>query len=571
MSPTYSEGKEKVLKRLSKELDSTRGTLSIIPFSRDGRLVGLEPQLAELEAKLLVGEQIKKVAIVGEGGTGKSQLALKFAYRTREKNKSCSIFWIDASDIDSLEQAYSGIARKLAISGWDDEKADVKQLVKSHLGMKSARQWLLIFDNADDLNLGSAKLSTPRSTNLIDYLPQSKLGYIIFTTTNSEIAEMLEPQTILEMQEMLPDTAQRMLGNYLIKPVSTSKQQEAMLLLKELSYLPLAIVQAAAYINVRNITLKDYRLRIIKERNEALELSNGLAKSKLQSYGIESPITMTTLISLDQIRKDNLLATQYLFLAACVDRKDVPLDFLETVSSREREDTVEVLNAYALITRRPAESAIDLHRLVHLATRNWLQNQEWLEEWTQKAILRLLEVFPDDNYGNRSKWRRLLPHANYALSYDLAEQESEGKISLIYKCAKALLDDGRYNESERLFGQVMETKMRVLGEKHPDTLTSMVYLASTFWNQGRWKEVEELEVRVIATNKRVLGEEHPDTLTSIYNLALTFKGRGRDEEAIGLISECIQRRTHVLGAGHPLTLYSIEVLDTWKLEDLDIN
>ena len=53
----------------------------------------------------------------------------------------------------------------------------------------------------------------------------------------------------------------------------------------------------------------------------------------------------------------------------------------------------------------------------------------------------------------------------------------------------------------------METRKRVLGEEHPNTLTSMGNLASTYRQQGRSKEAEELEVRVMETRKRVLGEE----------------------------------------------------------------
>jgi hypothetical protein len=34
----------------------------------------------------------------------------------------------------------------------------------------------------------------------------------------------------------------------------------------------------------------------------------------------------------------------------------------------------------------------------------------------------------------------------------------------------------------------METRKRVLGVEHPDTLTSMGNLASTYKNQGRWKQ-----------------------------------------------------------------------------------
>ena len=72
----------------------------------------------------------------------------------------------------------------------------------------------------------------------------------------------------------------------------------------------------------------------------------------------------------------------------------------------------------------------------------------------------------------------------------------------------------------------MESFKRVLSQEHPDTLTSMGNLASTFWKQGRWKEAEELEVPVMETRNRVLGQDHPDTLTSMGNLASTYLGQG---------------------------------------------
>lgn len=78
----------------------------------------------------------------------------------------------------------------------------------------------------------------------------------------------------------------------------------------------------------------------------------------------------------------------------------------------------------------------------------------------------------------------------------------------------------------------------------------MANLASTFWNQGRWKEAE-LEVQVMEASSRVLGEEHPDTLTSMDNLAFTMKVQGRHLEAIKLMAECVRLQIRVLGAEHP--------------------
>ena len=79
-------------------------------------------------------------------------------------------------------------------------------------------------------------------------------------------------------------------------------------------------------------------------------------------------------------------------------------------------------------------------------------------------------------------------------------------------------------EAEELEAQVMETRKRVLGREHPDTLASMGNLASIYWRQGQlqWKEAEELEVQVMETTKRILGQEHPSTLISMGNLASTY-------------------------------------------------
>jgi antitoxin component of RelBE/YafQ-DinJ toxin-antitoxin module len=72
-------------------------------------------------------------------------------------------------------------------------------------------------------------------------------------------------------------------------------------------------------------------------------------------------MTTTLLIFLDQIRSDGKLVVDYLFLAACIDRKDIPLDLLLAFLAREREEAIKVLSSYGLVTRRPAKSLLDLY------------------------------------------------------------------------------------------------------------------------------------------------------------------------------------------------------------------
>ena len=68
------------------------------------------------------------------------------------------------------------------------------------------------------------------------------------------------------------------------------------------------------------------------------------------------------------------------------------------------------------------------------------------------------------------------------------------------------------------------------------------------------------------TRKRVLGEEHPDTLTSIANLAFTLKSQIRYEEAISLMENCFELSKRILGPEHPDTESSLQALHDWKIE-----
>ncbi|KAI0604435.1 kinesin light chain 1 [Pyrenophora tritici-repentis] len=558
MPTAYGEGQESAQRRLQAEVEAAGDAPSIIPFSQNPRFVGRESQLAKLEAKLFSNEQTTTtIAIVGPGGTGKSQLALEAAHRTRHNNKNCSVFWMDVSDKDSLYQSYASVAQKLSILGSDDDLADMKQIIERCVVEISTRHCLLIFDNTEDTTLQSSRSFTTGATDLADCLPQSKLCSVIFTTTNSNTAQALASQNVIALQELTPDTALKMLQTRLARPLANTEQQEAKYLLRKLLYLPLAIAQAAACMNTSGMTVQKYRTQLDEHEELALEYSGDSSEGMLSGPGVADPAAATLFFSMSHVRHDNALAADYLFLAACVDRKDISLELLEAASPQAREDAIKVLDKYALVTRRPAESALDLHRLVHQALRKWLQLRGQLRQWTQHTITQLLRVFPDNEHSNRSKWRRLLPHAQYALSHVLADDDDEQRLDLAWKCATTLYSDGRYEEAKELFVQVMETSKTKLGADHPSTLTSMANLASTYRNQGRWNDAEKLEVQVMETRKTKLGADHPSTLTSMANLASTYRNQGRWNDAEKLEVQVMETRKTKLGADHPSTLTSM--------------
>jgi hypothetical protein len=90
----------------------------------------------------------------------------------------------------------------------------------------------------------------------------------------------------------------------------------------------------------------------------------------------------------------------------------------------------------------------------------------------------------------------------------------------------------------------------------------MANLALTYKDLGRWAEAEELDLEVIEARRRLLGNEHPQTLSSMHNLAFTLKGQGRDSDALALMEECVLTRKRVFGSEHPRTVNSCAALES---------
>jgi putative hemolysin len=131
--------------------------------------------------------------------------------------------------------------------------------------------------------------------------------------------------------------------------------------------------------------------------------------------------------------------------------------------------------------------------------------------------------FTTENYAFR--WG-LLNHIDTALQSGTPDHVGiTAPLGLVY------FEGGRWKEAEVLQVPGIETAKQVLGEEHPNTLTSIGNLASTYGNQGRWKGVEVLQVLVMKTTQWVLGEEHPTTLTSMDNLASTYCRQGAGDDS----------------------------------------
>ena len=118
-------------------------------------------------------------------------------------------------------------------------------------------------------------------------------------------------------------------------------------------------------------------------------------------------------------------------------------------------------------------------------------------------------------------------------------------------------DQGRLDEAEKMFLDVMNGFKAKLGSEHPQILTGVGNLASTYWNQGMLDKAEKLEVDVMNTRKVILGLDHPATFTSMGNLASTYYNQGRWDEAEKLEVDVLNARKATLGSDCPDTLTSM--------------
>lgn len=578
MPAMYGEGKHHALQRLQSEIEKQLktphpyknsdvqhpGEQWIVPFERNSRFTGREAELRELENMLFVHNRFTKIAICGLGGVGKTQLVLELLHRLREKNKRHSAIWIQATSMESLDQGYHAIARRFQIDNPAEKDTNIKKLVKDFLSNDSAGHWILVFDNADDIDMWIEKpeFETSESNRLVDYIPRSETGRVIFTTRNRKVAVKLAQQNVIEVSKMTEETATRMLRNSLLhSDLVDARPADTKRMLEWLTHLPLAIGQAAAYINENGITLADYLVLVDCQEQEVIDLLTEQFEDDARYSDMKNPVATTWLISFRQIQRRDPLAANYMFFMACIDYKDIPQFLLPPGSSRKKEmDSIGTLSAYSFITRRADDLVIDMHRLVHLTIRNWLRNEGTLAEWTRKAITRLEEVFPVHEHRNRAAWRMYLSHARRLLESDLIEKFDPSRIDLEWKLSMCYYGDGRFNEAEIFFREVMEFRTNILGAEHPETLKAVAKLALTYHAQSRFQESKVLGLRAVEAQKRILGEEDPETLSTMSHLAMTYSDLSQWKEAEELELQTMNLRMRVLGDEHPDTLVGMSNL-----------
>ncbi|KAJ5902117.1 P-loop containing nucleoside triphosphate hydrolase protein [Penicillium taxi] len=551
--------------------DTPPAPLSTIPFRRDLDFVNRGTLLDQLEGRgLLPGSRI---ALVGLGGVGKSQLAIEHCHRVRDRSTETWIFWIYASNKSRFEQSCREIADRAKIPGRQDPKANIFKLLHDWL-QDEKHIWILVFDNLDDDQfLHEIPLITSDDQSKLDrsiwaYFSQLSRGSIVITSRSRRVAlQIVEEEEIILVEPM--DESQA-LALFEKKFGTLTQKDDIIQLIAALEFMPLAIVQAAAYIRRRapRQSVRQYLDKFQESDHQKTSLLDHEGGHLRRDPEAKNSILITWQISFDYIQRIRPTSADLLSLMSFFDRQRIPDYLLRDDEQEDRksehsevdalEDDILVLRDFSMISVNVDGKNLEMHRLVQLAMQEWLKSHKLYERWHGDFIQRLSSNFPTGGIENWPTCELLFTHVLHAMKQKpKTEIQLEEWASLLHEAGWFALKKGNFPDSEKMAQKSTEVRKELFGQEHPDTLNSTANLASTYRNQGRWNEAEKLEVQVMNTRKQVLGPEHPDTLSSMANLALTYWNQGRWNEAEKLNVQVMNTQKQVLGPEHPNTLTSM--------------
>ncbi|KAJ5097512.1 hypothetical protein N7456_008233 [Penicillium angulare] len=540
--------------------------VSTVPFERDPDFLqqGLLPeQVADICSK-----PAARLALVGPGGIGKSQIAIEHAYRTRDQSPDTWVFWIHASNSARFELSYREIADKVKIPARIDPNANIFKLVHNWLQDPKHGKWVLILDSLDNDDFlrrvpsGDAPLST--------FLPRCTHGSVIFTTRRHHVAERyVTPRNIIRVD---PDESHSVA---LMRKKLGAEQEfeniDVVELVRALASIPLAVIQAAAYItkNAPRFTVAKYLEQFQKSDQKRVKLLEHEAGDLHRDWEAKSSILVTWQMSFDYIRETRKSAADLLALMSFFDAQDMPevllrgsADEVNDVSSIKSdhsldfEDDVQILREYSFISVNQDTKSFQMHSLVQTAVQRWVNVHEDRELWKSQFVQNLLRAFPRGNPLNCwGKCHALYQHVQRALSQRPNSDETlKDWAALLYRGAKYAQTGKSPQAAQELVTKSRTEFERILGSDHPWTISSAILQAKIFGLQGQLNNAQETLFNILKRCEKVFGNEHHVTLQAKDDLAEIYYNQSRFQDAEKLWEQILLFRKASSGEQHSSTL-----------------
>ena len=489
------------------------------------------------------------------------------------------MFWIDASSIGTITQGLKGICDLPAaqFSGLDGSPESALHWIGS-----LKENYIMVFDNADVLS----------PAELEAYLPPGRGGNILITSCNSTMRNLTSPENSIEVTEMEKiDAIKFLLKASCLDQSSLKFQTEASKIVKELLCLPLAIGQAGAYIASGATTIGDYLAKYSEHQKTLFSQYKfvGASKYNRRVYGTwelsykeiqkraksddphEANAANSAMLLLElfpffhyegiteeifsyaALQEDQKASNPELKLASSMlDQRLLPLNKAGTWDNLLFREGIRVLLSFSLI-KTTSNGVYAMHPLVHA----WGRDRLTLNERKQcclMAYVTLSSSLRKDESQPYGFQKVLVTHARAAIEHSKSEsgQNVVGYLDDAYvKFGDLLWKEGYPKEAETLQVKVLDTRNKILGVEHPDTIHAMGNLAKTYGSLGKYKEAEKLETQVLYGMNRILGVEHPDTIRAMENLGATKRYLGKYTEAEKLEIQVLDASNRIFGVDHP--------------------
>lgn len=524
-------------------------TLLNIPFARNSKFTGRKPLLQRLQQALTEKRTIALVqAISGLGGIGKTQTALEYVYRFQQNYQT--ILWLNASSQETLFSDIVTLAHLLDLPEKENQEQEII-LVAVKRWLKEHTNWLLIFDNADDVLL------------VQDFLPIGGAGHILLTTRTQLVSPVATSLPIGMMNNkdgslFLLRRCGLLETDKQLKRLSSEQHMLAQEIVTELDGLPLALDQAGAYIQEMGCDLS-YYLTIYQEQRASL-----LKQKKQVSPDYRESVATTWSLSFQRVQRANPTAAELLMLCAFLHPDAIPealfVEGVEHLSptleplGRDRDvfgEAVKDLRHFSLLNRNAETKMLSMHRLVQVVLKDTL-DQVSHRQWADRVTYLMHAVFPESGVSTWTQCQLYLRHAQACAT--LIEQEDISSVEalhLLEKVGRYLRDRGLYREALPLLERKLIKQRQMPDVAHSDLVQSMNDIAATCLALSQFSKALSLSEEALALSEQFLGSQHPGTALSLHNLALLYQEQNNFGQAEPLFLQALSTSEQVLGAEHP--------------------
>lgn len=496
----------------------------------------------------------------------KSQLAIEVAHTWKVKYPEGWVFWIHASSAARFDHSVRDILGLLKIHGRQLPNATVYDILRSWLIDTRGRRWLLVLDNADEAeylleppavsSLEDDGMPTLSRARRLDYIPTCDHGTMLITTRRRDMClKIVNVDNALEVRPMDTDHALELMQK---KAGLKSEKNDIMRLAAALDFMPLAMVQAAAYIHKRwpRCSAQQYTEKLHRSQKSKLSLLNQGEADCRRDREASSSIISTWQISFEHVQNLRPSAAELLSLMSFFDRQAIPgglllastipdsdghggdndLDESESDSSSrvdEFEEDIQLLRDYSFISVTSNPEVFEMHALVQLATQKWLGVNGKYSQWRNIFIETLGKGFPESNC---SSWlvnsKTLYPHAMAALQLDAAETYAQPWLLRLLASAGAYAHYVQANSNaEGLLSRSLMISTELFGLGHGITHRIRYALTALYIDGGRLEDAEQLGLQHLRFSRSSQGENHQDTLNCMVQLSFVYSKQGRLDEA----------------------------------------